>query len=148
MSSWRDYSRLFGVSIPLLLWRLFVRLTCRDRKESVTRMKTNTFFRSIALLAGFALAIPAFAKPVSKTISISKAAKIGKADLTAGEYRLLIDGNNAKVQRKNQVVAETVGRWEDREVKSPYDAVLLGAEGQVREVRFAGEKRVFVVVND
>jgi len=42
------------------------------------------------------------------------------------------------------VVAESEGRWEDRDTKSNYDAVLLGENGQVKEVRFSGQKRVFV----
>ena len=107
-------------------------------------MKSNSFFRSIALLAIVALAVPAFAKPLAKTISIPQAAKLGKADLKAGEYRLLIDGNKATVQLGKRVVAESEGRWEDRDTKSLYDAVLLDDAGRVKEVRFSGEKKVFV----
>jgi hypothetical protein len=107
-------------------------------------MKTNSFFRSIALLAAIALAVPAFAKPFAKTISISQVAKLGKSELKAGEYRLQIDGNKATVQKGNQVVAESEGRWEDRSTKSAYDSVLVSENGQVKEVRFAGQTRVFV----
>ncbi len=96
------------------------------------------------MLAVVALAVPVFAKPISKTINITQAAKLGKADLQAGEYRLMIDGNKATVQRGKQVVAESEGRWEDRDVKSSFDAVLLDNSGQVKEVRFSGQKRVFV----
>jgi hypothetical protein len=107
-------------------------------------MKSNSLLRSLALLAVIALAVPAFAKPLVKTINIPQAAKIGKADLQAGEYRLLIDGTKATVQKGKNVVAESEGRWEDRDSKSNYDAVLLGDNGQVKEVRFSGQKRVFV----
>ena len=107
-------------------------------------MKTNSFVRTMALLAAIALAVPAFAKPVSKTINIAQTAKLGKSELKAGEYRLEIEGNKATVQKGKHVVAESEGRWEDRSAKSDYDAVLLGENGQVREVRFAGQARVFV----
>lgn len=107
-------------------------------------MKSNSFFRSVALLAVVALAVPVFAKPLSKVINITQTAKVGKADLQAGEYRLLIDGNKATVEKDKHVVAESEGRWEDRDSKSAYDAVMLGDNGQVKEVRFAGQKRVFV----
>lgn len=107
-------------------------------------MKTNSFVRSIALLAAVALAVPAFAKPFAKTINVVQNAKIGKAELRAGEYRLQIDGNKATVQKGRQVVAESEGRWEDRSTKSPYDSLLLSENGQVKEVRFAGQTRVFV----
>lgn len=96
------------------------------------------------MLAVVALAVPVFAKPIAKTINIPQAAKVGKADLKAGEYRLLIDGNKATVEKGKQVVAESEGRWEDRDAKASYDAVLLGDNGQVKEVRFSGQKRVFV----
>ena len=107
-------------------------------------MKSNSFVRSMALLAAIALAVPAFAKPVAKTINFAQAAKLGKSELRAGEYRLEIDGNKATVQRGKQVVAESEGRWEDRSTKAAYDSVLVGENGQVKEVRFAGQKRVFV----
>jgi hypothetical protein len=107
-------------------------------------MKTNSFFRSLALLAAIALAMPAFAKPFAKTINIAHNAKIGKADLQAGEYRLQIDGNKATVQKGRQVVAESEGRWEDRSAKSAYDSLLIGENGQVKEARFSGQTRVFV----
>jgi hypothetical protein len=107
-------------------------------------MKSNSFLRSVVLLAVVALAVPAFAKPLNKTINIPQAAKLGKADLKAGEYRLQIDGNKASVQKGSHVVAESDGRWEERASKSEYDAVLLDENGQVKEVRFSGQKRVFV----
>src|SRR5882672_8137924 len=105
-------------------------------ERKLTRMKTKSFVRSMALLAAVALAVPAFAKPFAKTINISQNAKLGKSELKAGEYRLEIEGK--------QVVAESEGRWEDRSTKSAYDSLLLGENGQVREVRFAGQTRVFV----
>ena len=107
-------------------------------------MKTNSFVRSMALLAAIALAVPAFAKPFTKTINISQAAKVGRSELTAGEYRLQIEGTKATVQKGKQVVAESEGRWEDRDAKASSDALLLGADGSVREVRFAGKTKVFV----
>jgi hypothetical protein len=49
-------------------------------------MKSQSLLRSIVLLAVVAMAVPVFAKPISKTINIPSAAKVGKADLQAGEY--------------------------------------------------------------
>jgi hypothetical protein len=112
--------------------------------EKVTRMKSNSFVRSVVLLAVVAMAVPVFAKPVSKTININQAATVGTAKLEAGEYRLMIDGDKATVQKGKQVVAQSTGRWEERDTKSVYDAVLLNNTGQVSEVRFAGQKKVFV----
>src|SRR3981189_1138973 len=113
-------------------------------ERKLTRMKSNSFLRSVALLAVTALGVPVFAKPVSKTINITQSAKVGRADLQAGEYRLLIDGTKATVQKGRSVVAESEGRWEDRDTKSNYDAVLLSETGQVKEVRFSGQAGVDV----
>ncbi len=107
-------------------------------------MKKNSFVRTIALLAALALAVPVFAKPVAKTINLGQNAKLGKAALQAGEYRLLIDGNKATLQKGGKVVAESEGRWEDRSAKANYDSLLIGENGQVKEVRFSGQARVFV----
>jgi|SRR5260370_1096897 len=73
-------------------------------------MKSNSLLRTAALLAVAALALPVFAKPISETINITQAARVGKADLQAGEYRLLIDGNKATVQKGKSVIAESEGR--------------------------------------
>jgi hypothetical protein len=107
-------------------------------------MKFNSRLRSLALLAAVALAAPAFAKPMTTTINVAKTAKIGKAELQAGEYKLLIDGNKATVAKGKNVVAESEGRWEERDTKASNDAILLGEGGQVREVRFSGKTKVFV----
>jgi hypothetical protein len=107
-------------------------------------MKFNSIVRSFALGAALACTVPLFAKPITKTINITQSAKVGKADLQAGEYRLSIDGTKATVQKGGHVLAESEGRWEDRSTKSAYDSVLIGENGQVKEVRFSGQSRVFV----
>ncbi len=145
MSLGREYSPWPCVStLPVLLAVCFTADSIPTERK-LTRMKTNSLFRSIALLAAIALAVPVFAKPFSKTINIAQAAKVGKADLVAGEYHLLIDSNKVTIHKGKQMMAESEGRWEDRQTKSAYDSVLLGENGQLIEVRFAGQNRVFVL---
>jgi hypothetical protein len=117
-------------------------LTLKERK--LTRMKLNSILRSVALAAALASTVTLLAKPVTKTINIAQSAKLGRADLQAGEYRLMIDGNKATVEKGKHVVAESEGRWEDRSTKAAADSVLISEDGQVKEVRFAGQTRVFV----
>jgi len=107
-------------------------------------MKINSIHRMAVLFVALAMTVPVFAKPITKTINISQAAKLGQASLQAGEYQLSIDGNKATVHKGKNTVAESEGRWEERSAKSEYSSVLVGENGQVKEVRFAGEKRVFV----
>lgn len=108
-------------------------------------MKANSIFRSAALLAAIGLAVPAFAKPIIRTIQLSQTAKFGSVELKNGEYRLLIDGNKVTVQKGKEQVAEAEARWEERDQKSGYNSVLVGEDGRVKEVRFAGDKRVLVL---
>jgi hypothetical protein len=115
-----------------------------ERKEVMTRMKSNSVFRISALLAVLALAIPVFAKPISKNIDIVQTARVGSVKLDVGNYRLIIDGTKATIKKGNHEVVESEGRWENRDAASPYDSVLLDANGQILEVRFAGKKSVFV----
>ena len=107
-------------------------------------MKFNSLVRIAALLGALGFAVAAFAKPVVTTINITQTAKVGQVTLQAGEYRLSIDGNKVSVGRGKERLAESEGRWEERSTKSDYDAVLLSETGQVKEVRFHGQKRVFV----
>jgi len=107
-------------------------------------MKINSMHRTTALFVALAMVVPVFAKPLTKTINISQPAKVGKASLAAGEYQLSIDGTKATVQKGKNTVAESEGRWEERAAKSQYTSILVGENGQVREVRFAGQKKVFV----
>src|SRR5882672_9570735 len=107
-------------------------------------MKAKLFLRSIALLAAIALTVPAFAKPFAKTINVAQNANFGKSELKAGEYLLRIEGNKATVQKGKGIVAESEGRWEDRSTKSSYDSLLVSENGEVKEVRFGGQTRVFV----
>ncbi len=107
-------------------------------------MKSNSIARTAALFSALCLAVPVFAKPFVKFINITQPAKVGQATLQAGEYKLSIEGTKVTVEHGKDQVAQSEGRWEERDTKSPYDAVLVGDNGQVKEVRFSGQKRVFV----
>ncbi len=79
MSLGRDYSSLPCVStLPVLLAVCFTADSIPTERK-LTRMKTNSLFRSVALLAAIALAVPVFAKPFTKTINIAQAAKVATA---------------------------------------------------------------------
>ena len=108
-------------------------------------MKNRSFLRSAALLAALALAVPAFSKPISKTIQISRSAKFGKTELNAGEYHLLIDGNKVTVKKGSKILAETEGRWEDLAEKSDNDSVEIAGNGQVQRITFVGKKSVLIL---
>jgi hypothetical protein len=105
----------------------------------------KSIVRIVAVLAIVAMALPVMAKPVSKSISFSQPAKVGGTQLSAGEYKLLIDGDKATIQKGKEVLATVSARWETRDRKSDYDSVVLGPNGDLQEVRFAGDNRVLVL---
>ena len=102
--------------------------------------------RSIAVLLALAVIIaPAFAKPVTKVISIAEHQKIAGKQLNNDAYTFRVDDTKLVVTLKNKVVAEATGRWEPRDTKNDGNAVVSDANGQIIEIRFSGEKRTFII---
>ena len=108
-------------------------------------MKSNSLVRTLALVAALAMTAPLFAKPVTKTLPISRTVKVGKIDVKAGDYRATIDDNHLTLLNGKKVVAESAGRWEARDNKSPYTGIVADANGRVMELRFEGKADVFVL---
>jgi hypothetical protein len=108
-------------------------------------MKSKMSIRSLVLFAALAIALPSFAKPVSQTFQLSHQTVVGKSHLEAGEYRFLIDGNKVTVTKGKNTMAESEGRWEERDSKANYTQIVTAEGGQVKELRFAGKKSVFIL---
>jgi hypothetical protein len=114
------------------------------RKET-TRMRNATLVRSLVLASALAISVGTFAKPVAKSLAITHPVKVGQVNVKAGDYRATIDGNHLVLTNGKQIVAEADGRWEDRDTKSEYTEILSDANGKVLELRFSGQKSVFVL---
>lgn len=109
-------------------------------------MTSKSFVRRIVLFSAVALAtVPVFAKPVSKSIPVTHKIVVGTADLKEGEYRFVIDNNHLTIKNGSKTVAEAEGKWEDRDAKSVYTSIVSNGDGKVTELRFAGQKSVFVL---
>ena len=108
-------------------------------------MKSNSLVRTLALVAALAMTAPLFAKPVTKTLPINRTVKVGKIDVKAGDYRATIDDNHLTLLNGKKVVAESAGRWETRDSKSPYTGIVADSNGRVMELRFEGKAEVFVL---
>jgi hypothetical protein len=107
-------------------------------------MRIHSLLRSSLLVAAIAV-VPVFAKPMAKTLPINHEVKFGQVDVKTGEYRVTIDDNHLTLTKGKSVIAESAGRWEDRDTKSEYDEIVSNAEGKVIELRFSGKKSVFVL---
>jgi hypothetical protein len=98
------------------------------------------------MLSAVAMAsVPVFAKPVSKSIPVNHKIVVGTSDLKEGEYRFVIDNNHLTIMNGKKTLAEADGKWEDRDAKSEYTGIVSNADGKVTELRFAGQKSVFVL---
>jgi hypothetical protein len=109
-------------------------------------MRISSVLRNLGLAAVLVTAtVPAFAKPVTTTLAISRSAHVGQAQLKSGDYHVKIDGNHLTILDGKTVVAETDGRWEDRDFKAEYTSVVSDTNGNILELRFGGKKSVFVL---
>jgi len=108
-------------------------------------MRTNRCRSLFLVLALSVLVMPAFAKPIVKTFTITSNQKIAGKELKSAEYTFRVDDTKLTIELKNKVIAETTGRWEPRDKKNDADTFVAGADGQILELRFSGEKRVFVI---
>jgi hypothetical protein len=110
----------------------------------LTPMKCKSLLANLALCGALAIAVPVFAKPMSTSLPLTHAIKVGQTEVKAGDYRFLIDGSHLTVLKGKKLVAEAEGRWEDRDSKPENDSILSD-DGKLLEVRFGGKKSVFVV---
>jgi len=113
-------------------------------ERNMTHMKKQSLLANLVLAGALAVAVPAFAKPMSTNLPITHDVKVGQTEVKAGDYRFLIDGNHLTVMNGKKLVAEAEGRWEERDTKSQHNAVVSN-EGKITELRFEGKKTVFVL---
>jgi len=100
----------------------------------------------IAVLAGFALAAPAFAKGgTSVTISISETAKVASATLPPGDYRVVLDETKATFKRDGKVVAEVNGQWKKEAGRQLSSGFVRDSEGRILEIHVEGRDSYFAV---
>ena len=108
-------------------------------------MSNNSLVRSLLLVSALAISVPAFAKPVVKDLPFTHTMQVGKTTIQSGEYRILIEGNHLTIQKGRNIVAESQGRWEDRDTKPDTDQIVSDGDGRMLELRFGGKKSVFVL---
>jgi hypothetical protein len=108
-------------------------------------MSNNSLVRSLVMASALAISVPAFAKPMVKDLPITHSMHVGKTTIQSGDYRILIDGNHLTIQKGKKVVAESEGRWEDRDIKPADDQIVSDGDGRMLELRFGGKTSVFVL---
>jgi hypothetical protein len=115
-----------------------------NQKEK-SQMRAKSLRSLVAFLAVVAFVVPAFAKDINKVMTFPNQTKIAGKTLRGGDYTLKVSDTKLTIEMNSKVVAEATGSWEPRDKKVATDGFLAGADGQVQEVHFSGEKRVFIV---
>ena len=108
-------------------------------------MNKNSVLQVVTLGAALVFSTALIAKPMAKSLSVTHPVHIGQADVKVGDYRATIDGNHLTLLNGKKTVAEADGRWEDRDSKSEYTAIVADKDGRVIELRFEGKKEAFVI---
>jgi hypothetical protein len=108
-------------------------------------MFRKSILSTVGFLAVTALVMPVFAKPFEKTVTLGQSAKIGATQLVAGDYKIVVDGNNVTIEQGKQVVAQTQGRIEQRDQKNDTTAVVIASNGEIQEIDFGGQNQDLVL---
>jgi hypothetical protein len=103
------------------------------------------FVPTLALLAITGMAMPAFsADDVSKTVSFAQQVTINGTQLKPGDYRVMVTGNDVKIEKGHKVMVETQAKVEQRSEKYPENQVVFDANGNVQEIRLGGHNEAIV----
>ncbi len=57
----------------------------------------------------------------------------------------MINDNHLSLMKGKKTIAESDGRWEDRDQKCKYNEIVSDGSGRVTELRFEGQKSAFVL---
>jgi hypothetical protein len=103
-------------------------------------VRVRSRFITALVAAGMALPLwlPAATDSLHKTIHLGSNAKVAGKPLQAGDYDLLVSGNQAKFESKGKIVAEVPCTWKTLPAKADHDLVLTSGDS-VTEITFQGK---------
>jgi hypothetical protein len=104
-------------------------------------MNANVRSCLFTALVAIGLALPfwvtAATDSLRKAVYLGSTATVAGKTLQAGDYDLVVKGNQAKFERKGAVVAEVPCTWKTLPAKSDHDGVDID-HGAVTEIQFKG----------
>lgn len=102
------------------------------------------FVPTLALLAVTAMAMPAFSDDLSKTVTFAQQVTINGTQLKPGNYRVMVTGNDVKIEKGKKVMVDTQAKVEQRNQKYQENQVVFDANGNVQEIRLGGHTEAIV----
>jgi len=107
--------------------------------------KSVRFLQILAVVLGLALAAPAMADTISKSLTLHNPAKLGGTELKAGDYWMVFDGAKVTLTKGKKVVAEAKGEWVEVKFGIERDSIIVD-NGAISEIRIGGRKRVIKIL--
>ena len=104
-------------------------------------MPSRVLPRGLILLTALAFVFPAWAATAKKAIHIQQPLKVGDTTLAAGDYNIVIEGNEATFERGHKVVAKVSCATKESGEKYSQDAIIY-ANSAITEIRWAGQSQV------
>ncbi len=101
-------------------------------------MSARVRLRLFAALVAIGLALPLWlsaADSLHKKVHLGSSATVAGKPLPAGDYDLMVNGNQATFQSKGKVVAEVPCTWKTLPAKSDHDVVQID-NGALTEIQF------------
>jgi|ERR1700693_1544506 len=108
---------------------------------SVLVRKIAIFLTVFMLLT---LTIAASAQPIRSNFTLASPAKLGGAELKAGDYNITADDTKVTLKVNGKVVAEAKVEWKDGASKASQTSLLIAGD-EIKEFRFEGKTRYAVV---
>lgn len=108
-------------------------------------MRKNTWKSLIVGLALTVLVMPVLADTMIKHVEITGTHKIAGKEMKADVYTFKVDDTKVVVELRHKLIGEANGRWEPSDTKHRLTSVVASDDGTIHELRFAGEKRTFII---
>lgn len=98
----------------------------------------------LGIIAFFAVSLPARSQSketISATITVNKTAKVGNTELAAGEYKVTVEGGQAKFGQGKKVVAQAPCTLKDLSYTPKLTQFLVDDNGRIVEIQIAGKTK-------
>ena len=106
-------------------------------------MSRHALAHSLTTLAIVAMAVPIWAKStthrdLTTTIDLDSTAKVGSKTLSAGEYKVIAEGSQARFERDGKTVAEVPCTWKTLPNKAANSEFLMDRD-HLTEIQVGGK---------
>jgi hypothetical protein len=102
-----------------------------------THVRLRLFRALVVTVIALPLWVTAATDSLHKPVFLGSTAIVAGNKLQAGDYDLVVKGNQAKFERKGTVVAEVPCTWKTLAAKADHDGVDID-HGAVTEIQFKG----------